>query len=186
METIQQPFVVVPVQRLDLAGLLDGRAADAGGFGVGVGRAVGVEMAFDRVPHGTDEVLRVHEREHLVGLFDGDHFRVHAEIAAAGMAHLQPVEPVLAVRQRQPAGQMQPAAFAGNLLQFLIQPDRVGLQLGHVRVAVQRVKPARRMPCGPAGEPVPLQQHDVRPARFREVVKDGTADDAAADDCDLG
>ncbi len=38
----------------------------------------------------------------------------------------------------------------------------------------------------PAGQLLAFQQHDVRPAQFRQVVGDGTADDAAADDDDAG
>ena len=44
----------------------------------GAGR---VEMAFDRVPHGADELRLVHQREHGLGFGRRDQFGVHAEIS---------------------------------------------------------------------------------------------------------
>ena len=39
---------------------------------------------------------------------------------------------------------MEAAGLAGNLLQLVVERDRVALQLRHVGVAVQRVEAARR------------------------------------------
>ena len=44
---------------------------------------------------------------------------------------------------------MQTAGHAGDLFQFAIKLDGVALQRRHIGVAVQRVKPTRRMPGGP-------------------------------------
>ncbi|CAB4969795.1 unannotated protein [freshwater metagenome] len=40
------------------------------------------------------------------------------------------------------------------------------------------------MPGGAGGEPIAFEEHDVAPAEVAEVVGDGGADDAAADDDD--
>lgn len=42
------------------------------------------------------------------------------------------------------------------------------------------------MPGGAGRELVPLEQHDIRAAHVRQVVRDGAANDAAADDDDAG
>ena len=127
-------------------------AGDPRRFRVGVRRAVRIEVALDRVPHRADEVFFVDQRQHLLRLRDVDDLRLHAEIAAARMRHLQPVEALRRVGELQPAGQMQPAGFAGDRLDLLVEPDRIGLQLGDVRVGVQRVEAAGGVPGRAGGE----------------------------------
>ena len=67
------------------------------------------------------------------------------------------------------------------LLDLLEEVDRVGLQNGHVRIGVQRVKAARRMPGRPRGQDGALDQGDVGPAQLGKMVNDGGADDAPSD-----
>ena len=114
-----------------------------------------------------------------------DDLGLHAEIAAAGMRHLQPVEPLGRVGELQPAGQVQAAGLAGDRLDLLVEADGIGLQLGDVGVAVQRVEAARRMPGRARGQLAPLDQHHVAPAGLGEMIEHRAADDAAADHRDL-
>ena len=78
--------------------------------------------------------------------------------------------------------QLQAAGLAGNPFKLIVEADRVALQLGHVRIAVQRVESPRRMPCRAGGENVALNEHHVFPTGLGEMVEDRAADDAAADD----
>ncbi len=160
-------------------------AGEAGGLRIGHRRAVGVEVALDRVPQGADEVALVDQRQQRLRLGGGDDLRLHAEIAAARMRHLQPVEPLGRIGELQPAGEVQPAALAGDRLDLLIEPDRVGLQLGDVRVGVEGVKAAGRVPGGARCKLAPLDQHHVFPAGLGEMVENRAADDAATDHRDL-
>ena len=57
--------------------------------------------------------------------------------------------------------------------------DRVGLKDRHVRVGVERVKAARRVPRGAGGQDRAFDQGDVRPAELGKMVKNRSADDAA-------
>jgi hypothetical protein len=117
-----------------------------GGLGVSDGRARRIEMAFDRVPHGADEMALVHQREHRLGFRRRDQLSVHAEIAALGVGKAQEVHALGRVSEHDAAGQMQRAGLARNLLQLLVEAHRIGLQLGDVGVAVQRVEAAGGMP----------------------------------------
>ena len=154
----------------------------ARGLGIGMRGAGRVEMALDRVPHGADEIRLVHQREHRLGLGRRDQFGVHAEIAALGVGEAQKVHALGAVGHHHAAGQVQRAGLAGKLFQFLVELHRIGLQLGDVGIAVQRVEAAGRMPGRAGGQLRALDQHDVGPAGAGEVVEHRAADDTAADD----
>lgn len=80
---------------------------------------------------------------------------------------------------------VQPARHASDLFQLLVQPDGIALQRGHVGVAVERMKPTRRVPCRSAGQFRPLQQHHVGPTQLGQVIEHRTTDDAAPDDGNL-
>jgi uncharacterized protein YcbX len=67
-------------------------------------------------------------------------------IAVLGAFGLQHVEPFGRVGQRHAADMVQAAGHAGDRFQLLVKPDGIALQRRHVGVAVQRVKPARRVP----------------------------------------
>ncbi len=117
------------------------------GLRIGMRRAVGIEMALDGIPECTDEVALVDQRQQLFCFRRGDDLRLHAEIAPARMRHLQPIEPLGGIGKLQPAGQMQSAGLTGDRLDVLIEIDRIGLQLGDVRIGVQRVEAAGRVPA---------------------------------------
>ena len=57
---------------------------------------------------------------------------------------------------------------------------------GDVRVAVERVHAAGRVPGRAGRQLAPLEEHDVGPAGLRQVVQHAGADHAATDDDDLG
>jgi hypothetical protein len=73
---------------------------------------------------------------------------LHAEIAALGVGEAQEIHALGRVGQHHAAGQVQAAGLAGDLFQFLVEIDRVGLQLGDVGVAVERVEAAGGVPGG--------------------------------------
>ena len=153
-----------------------------GRLGVGDGGAGGIEMAFDRIPHGADEIGLVHQREHRLGFGRRDQLGVHAEIAALGVGQPQEIHALGRIGHHHAAGQMQRAGLAGDLLDLLVELHRIGLQLGDVGVAVQRVEAAGRMPGRAGGQLRALDQHDVGPAGLGQMVEHRAADDAAADD----
>ena len=53
-------------QILHLGMQVDVGAVLLGGLGIGMGRAIGIEMAFDRIEHRADELVRVEQRHQFV------------------------------------------------------------------------------------------------------------------------
>ncbi len=160
---------------------MDLGAVDAGRFGVGMGGAGGVEIAVGGVVHGADEIALLEQRKQPLGFRGAHQRRLETEIAGPGMGHLEPLHALLSVGQHQAAGAVQAAGLAGDLLQLVIEPDGVALQLGDVGVAVQRVEAAGGVPGRAGGQLVAFDQHDVAPPRLGQVVEHAAADDPAAD-----
>jgi len=98
------------------------------------------------------------------------------------MGHLQPFHALGRVGQHQPAGAVEPAGLARDLLQLVIEGDGVALELGDVGIAVQGVEAAGGMPGGAGGELVALDQHHIAPAGLGEMVEHAATHHAAADD----
>ena len=153
---------------------------------IGVGDAGRIDVALDRVVQGTDEMPLVEERKELLCLRRSDQLEVHAQVPAARLGHPQEVHPHARVRQHDAAGQVDAAVLPGDLLDLAVELDRVLLELGHVRIAVEGVHPTGRVPGGPRGELPALEQDHIGPAGPRQVVQNAAADDAAADDDDPG
>ena len=116
------------------------------------------------------------------GLVERDHLGLHAEIARARADQLQAVEFALRGRQHQAAIRMQPAGLAGQRLDLAIEVDRVLLQPRDVRLAVERVHAAGRVPGRARGQLALLEQQHVGPADLGEVIEHAGTDDAATDD----
>ncbi len=165
--------------------LVDLGAGQLGALDVGPRDAGRVDVPLDRVVQRADEVLRVEQREDVLRFLGRDQLEVHAEVAAARLGHAQPVHADLGVGQHQPAGQVDRAVLARDPLDLLVELDRVLLEPGHVRVAVERVHAAGRMPRRAGGQLPPLEEHHVGPACLGEVVEHAGAHDPTADDDDL-
>ena len=93
----------------DASEAVDLGAGEAGAFGIGLGDAPGIEVAFHGIEHRADEVFLVDERIHFRGFVDRQDLEVHAEIAAARARHLQPVEPLPRPGEIEAAGDVHAA-----------------------------------------------------------------------------
>ena len=112
------------------------------------------------------------------------------------------VDAAEAIEGRDPAVLLQPVGVGGDLDEAdRLEAGRLaGLRLeaavevagvlpelgGGLRGGAEGDHQAGGVPCGPAGEAVALQQHDIAPAEMRQVIGDRGADDAAADHHDAG
>ena len=161
-------------------------AAVACADGIGVRDAVGVHAAFVLVVQRADEVLLFEQRIQFLCFLHGDHLHVHAEVTTACLGHLQPVEALGRVGELQTTGEVDAAVLAGLLFDLLVQVHRVLLQARHVRVAVQRVHATGCVPGGTRRQLLALEEDDVRPALFGQVVEHGGSDDTSTDDDDAG
>ena len=145
-------------------------AADLRGFRVGVGDAVRIDVTFDGIVHRAREMLLVQQRKQRRRLVDGNDLEIHAEIPAARLGHLQPIEPLAGSGQHEAAGDVHAAGLAGNPFDFLVQLDGVLLQLGDIGIAVDGVHAPRRMPGRTRGQFGALDQQHVLPARLGQVI----------------
>ena len=165
-----------PVLAVDLGPLLP--STDR----VRVGNASRIDVPLDRVPHGTDEVARIEQRKQLLRLLRRDHLElVHTQVPTAGNRHAQPVHTVLVRGERDPTRQVDAAILARALLDLAVQLHRVLLQLGDVRVSVERVHAPGRVPRRAGRQLLALDQHNVVPAVLGEVEQHRSADHSPAD-----
>ena len=180
---VQRPHAVrILGDVLDRVAQFDLRAQRLRGLGIGDGGARRVQMPLDRIPQRAHEIGLVHQGEHRLGLGRGDQLGLHPQRAATRVDQPQEIHAFLAVGHHHAAGQMQPAGLARDLLQLLIQGHGIGLQLGHIGIAVQRVKPARRVPAGPGCEFRAFDQQHIGPASPGQMIQNRAADNAAPDD----
>ena len=177
--------VLLRDQLLDLGVAIDLGAALAGGDGVGIGHARRIDMTLVRIVDGTNEMARIDQRMQALRLVHRDEVDIKAHISALGDHCLQIIEALGCASGHHPAREMHPGRLAGNLLDLLIEVDGVFLQLGHIRIAVQRMHAARRMPGRTRCQLAALHQNHVFPAQFDEVIENATANDAPANDNDL-
>ena len=138
-------------------------------------------MAVERIVESADDPLDIRHRRDFRDFFRCHDMGVEAHVAMLGALGQEHVKAVAIVRERDPADVMQPAGHAGDLFEFLVESDRIALKSRHVGVAVEGVKPARRVPGGAGGQFRALHKHDIRPAQLGQVIEHGTADDTAAD-----
>ena len=136
-------------------------------------------------------VLRhVEPGQHVVG---AGQWEQPLHLAGRDLLHVHPAEPV---ERRDPAVLLQPVGVGGDLdeadrlepgglaglrLQPAVELAAVLPELGRgLRRGPERHHQPGRVPGGARGDPVPLQQHHVLPARLGQVVGHRTTDHAAA------
>ena len=90
------------------------------------------------------------------------------------------------LREVQRTGLKHAAGLACFLFQRVIEVHRIVLDTADIGAVVQPVNIGRRVPSGARCQFVTLQQYDIRPSQFCQMVQDGTADHAASDDNGLG
>jgi hypothetical protein len=88
--------------------------------------------------------------------------------------------------EAQTTGHLPAGLKAGFLRQTFVEVDGVSQHLGDRGGGPQLPDKPRRMPRGAAGELAALQQKHIRPMILSQMVGRGAADDAAADDNNLG
>ncbi len=164
---------------------VDLRSTLPGAVGVGVGDTGRIDVTLVLVVHRPDEVRRIEEGHELMGLRRGDELGLHPEIATTGMSHAQVVHALGSVGQLQATGHVDPAVATRLGLDLVVELDGVALQGGDVRIAVEGVHTAGRVPSGPVGQLAALHHHHVGPAGECEVVEHRGAHHSPANHDDL-
>ena len=158
-------------------------AAPARALHVGVDDVDGARHSVDLEPRAAEQIVGAHERMKVADLLGGDHFH------AAETEHIVRIGHTLELREAVPAvgdGHAPDLPESRRLpgLRFQLGKEIAGVG-AELRVGVARpggADQARRVPARARRELLALQQHDVRPSPFREVVGDARPGDSAADD----
>ena len=141
-------------------------------LGIGMGDTIRVNMALDRVIHGPDKLGRVDQRQQFMRpLRCNDLQIIHAKIFALGIDALEPVKSLLGCGQHDTTCHMERDVLPGQLFNFLVKVDRILLQLGDIRVAIDGVHATGGVPGGPGCEFRALEHDNIRPAELREMIQ---------------
>ena len=170
----------------DLQVLKDLDPARPRAFGERLGDVDGVAVAVARDVNAADHIVEIGERIQIADF--GRRYDMHRQLENLGHGGVA-LELFHASGGRcERDGSALPVArrLAGLGLEPSIQLRRVAREPRHVHALTQLSDQTRRMPGGAARELLALEQHDVAPAELGQMVGDGAADDAAADDDDPG
>ena len=145
-----------------------------------------VRLAVGRKPERALQVVAAQQRPLVQRLARREQVDVDAEAARHRRLALEH-DPALGRARDVDAAALLPAGGeAGLALEARIELDAVLAHARHRAVRTHLADQPGRVPGGAAAEPPLLEQHDVAPAELRQVIGDAHADDAAADDDDLG
>ena len=173
-------------QRGDAGPIEEGCSVGHGAFGQSHRAFARNHPPVTRQIHRPQHVLDLDERPEILGLFGADQMGLNAKdlrhrSGSAQLGHALRVGP-----ERQSGG-ADPAHIMPRLLGELgIQLGRVLVDLGHAVAGAQLTDHAGRMPSGAATEQALLQQHDILPTRFGQMVGHRTPHDAPSDNDHAG
>ncbi len=178
------PGLVRPLLQLQHTVVLDDfRASFFGGAGVGPDRAGCVDVALPVGPHAAEHALGVDDRAGGLDLLRRDQaYVLDADGLEPPIVRLKPFPPLGRRGDVDPARHVHPDRVARFRFDLLEQIDRVGLKDRHVRIGVERMESARRVPRGAGGQNGALHQRNIGPVQFRKMVKNRGADDPAPND----
>ena len=144
----------------------------------------GLAVAWD--VERTDEIVGAHVREPFGGLVDRDLSALDADPIGHRRATADLFPSLLIIGNLDRTGRAVAGGLAGFILELLEQAGRVGRQFGERLCRLELAHQAGGVPRGAGGEGVLLEYHDIGDLATGEVVGDAGADNAAADDDDLG
>src|SRR6185312_7414234 len=146
----------------------------------------GVHLAVLRQEDTADRALEVVVRHALGDLARRDDLDLEAEALRHRRAALQLLEPPFGEGDGDRAVLLEAGRLAGLFLQPFEEARRVLGKLGEVAARPELADEAGRVPRRPRSELLAFEEHRVPDADPGEVIGDGRADDAAADDDDIG
>ena len=159
-------------------------------FGAAVARAarqrlgqVGrLDIAVTRMADGADQPFGVAERPDVLHLVRGEEVHINADGARDTGILPVFVHPVLGLGEADVGDIAEADIHAGFFLKLLIELHGIFMNLADRIGHVEQRQQACGMPCRPRGQLLALDQDNVRPALFREMVKRADADYPASDD----
>ena len=105
-------------------------------------------MAFDRVIHTANKLVRVKKRHQFMSFLRSDQLKpFHAKIFTFGVDALDPVKAFFGGRHHDTACNVHGDVLFRKLFNLFIKLDRVLLKLGDIWVTINGVHTACRVPC---------------------------------------
>ena len=176
------PGLAVPVEGIGLPLPLDRHAALPRALGHRHGHIRRVNVAVGLVVERTLEVFGTDQRPFRLDLFGRQPFVRHAACLGGRRIEHVFIHALIRLGHAQVAHHGKARVQPGFFLEGLVELDGIVVDMrrgiGHVEIGQQ----TGRMPCGAGGEFVPLQQHDIFPARTRQMIGDRRTDRAPAHD----
>src|SRR6185295_5616164 len=150
-------------------------------------REVGrIRLAVGRKPERALQVFAAQQRPLVQRFARREQVDVDAEAARHRGLALEHDPALRRARDIDAAALLPAGGEAGLALEARIELRAVLAHARHRAVRAHLPDQAGRVPGGSATEAPLLEQHHIAPAELRQVVGDAHADDAAADDDDLG
>jgi hypothetical protein len=166
----------------DLRVLEDLRAAHARAAREGLRRVDRVRLTVFPDEDAADEVADLEQRPALADLAGREMIDLEAEGLAHRGAAVQLLETRRRLRDADRAVLLEARRLPRLRFQRAVQLGRVLGELREVARGAQLPDQAGRVPRRAAGQLLPFEQHDVGDADLRQVISDGAAGHAAADD----
>jgi hypothetical protein len=179
---LHDPVPAAALEGVDLGAAHDLDAALAGALGERLGHVGRVDVAVGRVEQRADQIIRAHKRIAFLDLTGLEPFEGHAHAFGGAGVEAVFVHPLARLRHAQVADHRESGVEAGLRLQRLVELHAVVVDVADRVAYVEERQEARRVPGGASGQLVALEQHDVAPAGLGQMVGDGAADRASADD----
>ena len=161
-------------------------AACPGAFGQRESDFFGNHLAIVRQPRRAEQVVHPQQRPFFPGGFGTDQLHFDAEPFRHGGGAAQLRHSFLRLCDDQAAHLFPADRVAGFLFQTGVKLGAVFIDFGHAIGRAKTPDQTGGVPGGAAGQLVLLEQHDILPAEFRKVISDTAANNATADDDDLG
>ena len=160
---------------------VNGRAQFARRAGKRHGGRGRIHMAALFLPERADHVVGVQHRGLFLGFLQRDEMPLDPQTATGALHHRVAVDFVLGAADVNAAGEMEPAGLFVFLFQLAVDLKGIAVHFGGGIGPHHGEQPPRRVPAGAGCQLLPFQQGHIRPAVFRQMIQDRTADNAAAD-----
>jgi hypothetical protein len=165
---------------------MDSSAKLPGGAGEGIRSTRWIHISLLVLIECGLDSFGVDDRGAALDLRHGNEFGRNAVALASALKDFQFLDLILRAGERHASA----GVISHRLLAFLfddaIELSRVSLQYCGTRRRRQRKQASRRVPGGPGGEFLTLQQYDVAPTHLGQVIENGASGDAAANYNDTG
>ena len=143
-----------------------------------------IDVALFRIPGATGEIRDVEKRVPRQDLRRSRQFIVDAQATKPAGEMLEFLHSLPSPGEKETSHDMRRDRLSDLLLQPPVESEGVGLQCGEVGVGRLGMHVRGRVPCRARSQFAPLQQQDIGLPGPCQVVKDGDAHDAPADDDD--